>query len=84
MVGGLRRCAGLNLLSYAAMSKMHKKNEVFMWFVSSLRSTDKVLSHYSDGLTGCGDSVLKAVRRQFFKLIKAIVIGLKDPLKLSR
>jgi hypothetical protein len=76
MVGGLRRCAGLNLLSYAAMSKVNKKNEVFMWFVSSLRSGDKVLSHYSDGLTGCGDSVLKAVRRQFFKLIKAILIGL--------
>ena len=62
MVAGLRRSAGLNLLSYAAMSKIGRKLDVFMWFVSSLKSNDKVLSHYSDGLTGCGDSVLRAVR----------------------
>ena len=79
MVNGIRRSAGLNLISFAAGIHLYKKTEVFQWFVSSLRSGDRAISHYSDGLTGCGDSIMNGVRIQFFKIIKTILTQLKDP-----
>lgn len=36
------------------------------------------MAHYSDDISGCGDSVLSAIRAQFFKVIKVIITKIKE------
>ena len=87
MIKGLRRSAGLDLISFAI-----KKNiglgtflDIMQWFLTALRANKNRVAHYSDKIQGCGDSVLAAIRKQFFKIIKVVISKIKlvrSPLQL--
>ena len=76
---GLRRSAGLNLLNFAM--QMDLDRWVFMdllqWFVTSLRANRDQVAHYTDNITGCGDSVVAAIGKEFFQIIKQVVLKIK-------
>ena len=76
---GLRRSAGLNLLNFAM--QMDLERWVFMdllqWFVTSLRANRDQVAHYTDNITGCGDSVVAAIGKEFFQIIKQVVLKIK-------
>ena len=75
---GLRRSAGLNLLNFG-MSKRHTQAfmDLIQWFVTSLRANLDQVAHYTDNISGCGDSVISAISNEFFQIIKRIVLKIK-------
>ena len=75
MVRGLRRSAGLNLLSFAAQLNLGDETflDLLQWFLTSLRENKYQVAHYTDGISGCGDSVLSVIRKEFFKIIKVVI-----------
>lgn len=79
MIKGLRRSAGLNLISFAIKCNIGLGTflDIKQWFLTSLRQNRNVVAHYSDKIQGCGDSVLAAIRSQFFKIIKVIISRIK-------
>ena len=80
MIKGLRRSAGLELLSFAAQTNVGIGTffDILQWFLTSLRANKQQVAHYSDDIAGCGDSVLSAIRKQFFKVIKTIIVKAKQ------
>ena len=80
MIHGLRRSAGLNLLSFGAQCNvgLGTFKDVLQWFLTSLRANKHQVAHYSDGISGCGDSVLAAIRTQFFEILKVVVLKLEQ------
>lgn len=79
MVKGLQRSAGLNLLSFGIRTNigLGTYRDLLQWFLTSMRQNKHQVAHYSDGIAGCGDSVLTAIRKQFFKIIKTIITTIK-------
>ena len=65
MIKGLRRSAGLNLLSFSATKNIGigTFKDILAWFLTSLRDNKHTVAHYSDGIQGCGDQVLSAIRK---------------------
>lgn len=80
MIRGLRRSAGLELLSFAIQTNIGMGTffDILQWFLTSLRDNKMQVAHYSDKIHGCGDSVLNAIRRQFFKVIKSVIVKAKE------
>lgn len=80
MIKGLRRCAGLNLLSFAIQLNLNSETflDLLQWFLTSLRENKHQVAHYSDEISGCGDSVLSAIRTEFFKIIKIVIAKIKQ------
>ena len=76
MIKGLRRSAGLDLISFAIKMNLGMGTflDIMQWFLTSLRANRHKVAHYSDKITGCGDSVLASIRKQFFKIIKVIIM----------
>ena len=75
LVNGLRRSAGLDLISFA-MEQTHSQElfyESLQWFSGSLRFNKGKTTHYLDGLEGCGAEAEKGVRKQFFAIIKRVI-----------
>ena len=79
MIKGLRRSAGLNLISFGIGMNMGLGTfmDLMQWFTSALRGKSHRVAHYSDKIKGCGDSVLASIRQQFFKIIKVIITKLR-------
>ena len=65
MIKGLRRSAGLELLSFAIDTNIGIGTffDILQWFLTSMRGNKQIVAHYSDGIEGCGDSVLNAIRK---------------------
>ena len=47
-------------------------------YCASLRKEGKILVHYSDDLTGVGDSILKKLREGFYSVYTHIIKRLRD------
>ena len=77
---GLRRSAGLNLLNFAMQMDLNKWvfMDLLQWFVTSLRANLDEVAHYTDNITGCGESVIAAISKEFFQIIKQVVAKLKS------
>ena len=43
-----------------------------------MRANKHNVAHYTDDISGCGDEVLAAIRKEFFKVIKAVVTKIKS------
>ena len=65
MMKGLRRSAGLDLISFGIGLNVGAGTfmDLLQWFTTSLRGNQHRVAHYSDNIYGCGDSVLAAIRR---------------------
>ena len=68
MMKGLRRSAGLNLLNFAMQMDIGKLVflDLLQWFTATLRANRDEVAHYTDNITGCGDSVVAAISKEFF------------------
>ena len=79
MINGLRRSAGLELISFAIQTNINEGTflDILQWFETSLRNNQMQVVHYSDKIKGCGESVMNAIRRQFFKVIKSVILKAK-------
>jgi hypothetical protein len=79
MIRGLCRSAGLNLISYGIGLNIGIGTfmDLIQWFTTSVRSNKHRVAHYSDNISGCGDSVLAAIRTQFFRIIKGLITKIK-------
>ena len=80
MIRGMRRSAGLELISFAIDANISKSSffDILQWFETSLRNNSMQVVHYADKIKSCGDSVLKAIQRQFFKVIKSVIVKAKN------
>ena len=80
MVKGLRRSTGLNLLSFTIQLNLSQEtfNDTLQWFLTLMRANKHNVAHYTDDISGCGDEVLAAIRKEFFKVIKAVVTKIKS------
>ena len=79
MIRGLCRSAGLNLISYGLALNIGLGTflDLIQWFTISVRNNQHRVAHYSDNISGCGDSVLAAIRIQFFSIIKVLITKIK-------
>ena len=64
MLKGLRRSAGLDLISFAIQTNIGFGTfvDILQWFLTSLRFNSHNVAHYTDKISGCGDSVISAIR----------------------
>lgn len=81
-----KRSAGLKiiakLLTYSALPSQQRL-DIISWFASGLRGNKNELSHYLDGLKGCGAQLEEQIGTNFFGIIRTLVNQLRDEKSLS-
>lgn len=86
MIKGLRRSAGLNLISFGVSKNIEPETffDLLQWFLTSVRANKQSVAHYTDGISGCGDSIIDSIRKEFFKIIKAVITMIKTTRDTAR
>ena len=79
-VNATKRVAGLKLLGDVMNLELplNHRYDLMNWFCASLRGNKNVLTHYLEGLMGCGNHLEEQATADFFLIIKGLVKQLKE------
>ncbi|CAI2359604.1 unnamed protein product [Moneuplotes crassus] len=80
-VNAMNRYCGFRIMAKVLNLKLPQEDAEYLLsgFCNSLRKDQQILAHYSDGLAGIGDTLLKKLREGFYFVCTEIIKKLKDP-----